>query len=180
MFEVFKKKASPVGKKPQLKQRRFVGAANSAFTKFNSSFMKINGELRSDYIALTLRARDLAKNNETVSSWINLMMRSVLGNTGFILNCTAYNEDGTSDIIANSIIEKAWGDYVKNYRKYVSADCQMDGLEFDRHLLFNYLVDGEIFIRKIKDPKSPYGIRFEVLDSLQIDPLYNAEYVNGK
>lgn len=181
MFEkVFKKKASPVVKKPQLKQRRFVGAANSAFSKFNSSFMKINGQLRSDYIALTLRARDLAKNNQTVSSWINLMMRSVLGNTGFILNATAYNEDGTSDVIANSIIEKAWGDYVKNYRKYVSADGQLDGLEFDRHLLFNYLVDGQAFIRKIKDPKSPYGIRFEVLDALQVDPLYNAEFTNGK
>ena len=51
----------------------------------------------------------------------------------------------------------------------------MNGLDFDRHILFNYLVDGEVFIRKIKDNTSPYGIRFEVLDSLQIDPLFNAE-----
>ena len=65
---------------------------------------KINGELKSDYIALTTRARDLAKNNQTVNSYINLMLRSVLGNVGFILNCTSYNEDGSSDRIANAVL----------------------------------------------------------------------------
>lgn len=51
----------------------------------------------------------------------------------------------------------------------------MNGLDFDRHILFNFLVDGEVFIRKVKDSTSPYGIRFEVIDSLQIDPLFNSE-----
>jgi len=90
-------------KKPVKKThtRRFVGATHKAMTNFHTSFLKINGELKSDYIALTLRARDLAKNNSSVNSYINLMLRSTLGSTGFILNCTSYNDDGTSDIVAN-------------------------------------------------------------------------------
>ena len=168
-------------KKPVKKThtRRFVGATHKAMTNFHTSFLKINGELKSDYIALTLRARDLAKNNSSVNSYINLMLRSTLGSTGFILNCTSYNDDGTSDIVANRQIQDAWYEYTRSYKKYVSADHQLNGLDFDRHILFNFLVDGEVFIRKIKDNASPYGIRFEVIDSLQIDPLYNSDYMYG-
>lgn len=176
MFNMFKrsKKVENKIKKPQ-KSRRFVGASNGLSTKFQASYQKINGELKSDFIALTTRARDLAKNNQTVNSYINLMLRSVLGNVGFILNSTCYNEDGSSDRIANAVLQNHWYEYTKSYKKYVSADNLMNGLDFDRHILFNFLVDGEVFIRKVKDSTSPYGIRFEVLDSLQIDPLYNAE-----
>lgn len=182
---LFSKKEAkkPVEKadKKRLQKRRFIGATNKAMTNFHTSFLKINGELKSDYIALTLRARDLAKNNTAVNSYVNLMLRSVLGNTGFILNCTSYNEDGTSDLIANRQIQDAWYDYTKSYKKYVSADHQLNGIDFDRHVLFNFLVDGEVFIRKVKDANSPYGIRFEVIDSLQIDPLYNGDYIyNGE
>ena len=90
------------------------------------------------------------------------MMRSVLGSTGFVLNCTSYNEDGTADLIANQQIENCWYDYTKSYKKYVSADHQQNGLDFDRHILFNFLVDGEVFIRKVKDPKAPMVLDFRL------------------
>lgn len=175
---IFSKKSAKKLDKKIVKNRRFIGAKKS-MVNFNTSYQKINGELKSDYIALTLRARDLAKNNQTVNSYINLMIRSVLGNTGFVLNSTCYNEDGTSDNIANATIENQWYQYIHSYKKYVSACHQLNGLDFDRHVLFNFLVDGQVFIKKIKDVKSPYGIRFEVIDSLQIDPLFNATYNNN-
>jgi capsid protein len=88
IFNIVKKEKQ----QPKRKQTRaFVGARYTANNNFNTTFNKINAELRTDYIALTLRARALAKNNETVNSYINLMMRSVLGANGFTLNCTAYN-----------------------------------------------------------------------------------------
>ena len=158
----------------KLKHRSFVGAKTSPNNNFNTSFYKINAELKSDYIALTLRARALAKNNETVNSYINLMMRSVLG-TGFTLNCTAYNDDGTSDLIANQTIEDHWQDYMKSYKCYVSADEQMNGLDLDRAIIFNYLVDGQVFLKKVKSPKSKYGIRFQLIDALDVDVLYSFE-----
>lgn len=160
--------------------RRFIGARSANNNRFNVSYNRINADLKSDYIALVTRARSLVQNNETVNSYINLMLRSVLGNTGFILNCTAYNDDGTSDRIANQQIENLWYEYNKSYKKFVSADCQQNGLDFDRQVLFTYLVDGEVFIRKIRDSKSKFGIRFEVIDSLDIDTLYNADLGNGE
>ena len=175
MFKIFRdfRKKTDIKPLKKLNKRSFIGARNSLNNNFNTSFYKINAELKSDYIALALRARALAKNNQTVNSYINLMLRSVLGANGFTLNCTAYNDDGTSDIVANQTIQDHWQQYIKSYKCYVSADQQQNGLDFDRAVLFNYLVDGEVFIRKVKDHKSKYGIRFQLIDSLDVDVLYS-------
>lgn len=183
MFQMFKRSKKVENKEvkqtPKRQKRAFVGAFNSLNNRFNASFEKINGELRNDYIALTLRARALAKNNEVVQSYINLMIRSVLGANGFTLNCTSYNEDGTSDIVANQQIQDFWHEYQKSYKNYVSADEQSNGLDFDRQILFNYLVDGEVFIHKVKDTKSKFGIRFEIIDALDVDSLYSFQNLDG-
>ena len=179
MFNIFKreKETPKVQKKKQY--RGFIGARPSAMTKWQTTYTKINAELKCDYIAITLRARDLAKNNEIVGSYINLMIRNILGSNGFSFAETAYNEDGKPDRVANEIIENQWYEYTTSFRKYVSADEMMNGLDFDRHILFNLLVDGEVFIRKVKDIKSKYGIRFEVIDALDVDLLYNVENGTG-
>ena len=178
LTRIFTKKTTDKPPK-KLSKRSFIGARNGLNNNFNVSFNKINGQLKSDYIALTLRARSLAKNNETVNSYINLMLRSILGANGFTLNCTIYNDNDNSDIIANQIIQDHWQEYMKSYKCYVSADEQQNGLDFDRSILFNYLVDGQVFIRKIKDSKSKYGIRFQLIDSLDVDVLYNYDYADG-
>lgn len=177
MWGFFRRDREKAARPDRRKQvRGFVGARPSAMAKFQTTFAKINAELREDYIALTLRARELAKNNELVGSYISLMIRNVLGANGFTFAETAYNDDGTPDRIANRIIEDEWYDYTCSFRKYVSADGQMNGLDFDRHVLFNLLVDGEVFVRKVKDMQSKYGIRWEVVDALDVDLLYNVEY----
>lgn len=178
MMNIFKRIFSNNQEAPKKKKkyrRNFIGAANSLNNRFNTTYNKINAELRQDYIALTLRARSLVKNNETVQSYVNLMIRSVLGYQGITLNCTSYNQDGTSDFIANQQIEDLWYQYTHSYKNYVSADEQSNGLDFDRQVLFNYLVDGQVFIRKVKDSKSKFGIRFEIIDSLDVDTLYSFE-----
>ena len=167
MFNWFKRsQKQEVKTAPKKKHRRaFVGAFNTRNNNFNTTFAKINTELRQDLIALDLRARALVKNNETVASYINLMIRSVLGQQGIILNSTAYNDDGTSDVIANQIIEDNWWEYTHSYKNYVSTDEQSNGLDLDRQVLFNFLVDGEVFLRIHKTKNSKYGIRFELIDA---------------
>ena len=158
----------------RLNKRSFIGARFSGVNKFNTTFEKINGELRQDLIALTLRARALAKNSSVVASYLNLFIKNVIG-SGFRLNSTIYNEDGNSDLVANRIIEDHWYDYTRSYHNYVSADEQMNQVEFDKHLLWNLLVDGQAFVMMVKDPKGKYGIRFALIDALDVDVFYNFE-----
>lgn len=192
MFDMFKRKSEDgyvrktvdtsvykqQEQKPRKKQklvRSFMGARNTAITNFNSTFARINQQLKVDYIALVLRARSLYKNNETVAAFVNQMIRNIIGNKGFILNVTSYNPNGQSDVYANETIERFWAEYQNSTKKYVSADGQMNGVDFDRQVIFNYLIDGEVFILKHKDPKSKFGIRYSVIDSLDVDTLYNVQ-----
>lgn len=182
MLNIFRKKevkqeAPQVEKKKQT--RRFTGAMYTVNNRYNISYAKINQDLKNDGIQLILRARDLAKNNETVSSYINLMLRSILGNTGFRLNVTAYNDDGLSDRVANQTIQDFWYEYTRSYKKYVSADEQLNDIDFDRQVIFNFLVDGEVFIRKIRDNKSKFGIRWQIIDALEVDYYYNEMPLNS-
>lgn len=169
LFKRLFQKTSP----KKLAQRKFIGSKPSPVSSFNTSYCTINNELKADHLALTLRARALYKNNSTVSSYINLMLRNVIGNTGFRLMVQSVNDDGLADYYANSQIENLWFDYATSIKKYVSLDQQMNAIDFDRHILFNLLIDGQVFIRKHRDNNSKYRIRFEVLDSLNIDTLYN-------
>ena len=156
--------------------RFFVGARPTMMAKFAATYAKINNELRADSIALTLRARDLAKNSAEVASYINVMVRNVIGAPGFALSATTYNDDGSPDRMANRILENAWWDYGHSYEKYVSADQQQNEREFDEAVLRCYLVDGEVFLRKIRDPKSKYGVRWKIIDALDVDTMYNVDY----
>lgn len=179
MFNFFNrnKQINDNAKPKKKKQKRsFIGARFTQLNKFHESFATINNELKIDYIALTLRARALYKNSDIVNSYVNLMMRSVLGHTGFTLNATALNDDGSFDTKANNQIEQAWYDYQHSIKHYVDASEQLNGLDFDRQVLFNLLIDGEVFIRKVKDPASKYGIRYAIIDALDIDNLYNVNY----
>ena len=179
IFNRKKEIVKPEKAKRKQAYRRFSAAKNSLTAKFQTSYAKINNQLKSDIIALTLRARDLAKNNEIVSSYINLMIRNVLGDKGFTLNVTSYNENGTADYIANRTIENFWYDYCTSYKHYVTADEQQNANDFDKHILFNFLVDGELFIKRCKDPKSKYTIRYQLIDALDVDNMKNAVYANG-
>lgn len=173
MLNFFNKKQQT--KKVQRKRknfRSFLAAQNTSFNNFNSSFEKINGELKRDYLKIALRARDLAKNNSTVVSFISKMTNLIVAD-GFKLNCTSYNEDGLSDSYANKAIQDQWYQYGKSYKKFVSADGKCGEVLFDRAIVQTFFTDGQVFIRRIKDDKSPFGVRYQIIDSLMIDTFFN-------
>jgi len=49
----------------------------------------------------------------------------------------------------------------------------MGDIDFDMLILRTLVIDGEVFIRVDKKAKNPYGITFEIIDSLQIDITKN-------
>lgn len=158
-------------KKKQVKKTRsFKGAARSRFTSWlTSTFAPINRDLKSDLQILINRSRDLAKNNEIFRSHLNNMQKSIIGSQGFRLQSLVKNPDGTLNEEVNKEIEYAWWDYGKNMNGYISKCGQMGDIDLDILILRTLVVDGEAFIHVDKNAKNPYGISFELIDSLKID-----------
>ncbi len=154
--------------------RSFKGASRSRFTSWlMSSFSPINRDLKSDLQTLIVRSRDLAKNNEIFRSHLHNMQKSIIGNQGFRLQSLIKNQDGTLADDLNKEIELAWWDYGKTTNGFVSKCGQFGDIDFDALILRTLVIDGEVFIRVDKKAKNPYGISFQLLDSLQIDTTKN-------
>lgn len=154
-------------------QRKFIAAVNNRLQNWIVSFQRINADLKEDSTQMILRSRDLAKNNDFVTGYLNLITRNIVGADGFRLQVQGLKSDGTNDNIANSMIERLWLEYQQRVGGFVTVDQQQSGRDLDILILRTLIVDGEVFIRKVVDEKSKFGVRYEVLDTLDIDFTYN-------
>lgn len=159
-------------KKPEIIPAPHVRAFKAAF---NNRFVdwlfatrhKINIDLVSQLETLITRSRDLSINNELFRSFLANQQKTVIGSQGFRLQMQIKNDDGTLNEALNEQIEWAWYQFTR--KKNLEVSQRYNDIDFDLQILRTLLVDGEVFIRIIKDKKSPYGIKFKLIDSLDVD-----------
>lgn len=168
MFERFFKKKQK--KKTGLAVRSFAAADFSRLTRFQYSGNTINADISSDMYSVVCRSRQLAKNNDNVTSYLNLMQRNIIGESGFRLQCRAKGENASEN---NAFIEQLWSEYNAATGGHVTLDGCQGGRDFDILILRTLLVDGECFIHVVDDTASRFGKRYEVIDTLNIDHDYN-------
>ena len=164
LFNIFKKEQK------KKSTRGFKGALKTRFTNWLlASFNKINVETKYEFKQLILRVRDLAKNNEVFRSHLNNIEKSIIGKQGFRLQSLVKATTGELDAAVNDELELAWYDFGKRSNGYITKCGGLGDRDFDALILRTLIIDGEVFIRIIKDAKNPYGISFKILDSLCID-----------
>ena len=166
---IFNRKARP----RRAQYRHFDAANSSRLIDWALSYATINRSLKLDYITMTLRARDLAVNNEYISGYLANLNRNVIGPEGFTLQSKA------ADLKMRPEIEALWREYNSRVGGFVTMDEHQSGRDFDTLVLRTLIVDGEVFIHRVFDPASKFGYRYEVIDSLCIDPMYNVPEVSG-
>lgn len=177
MFGFLKKRkaAAPAETKPVRRVRRFAAAGTDRLLEWATSYNKIDGDLKLAYDKLVTRARDLAKNNQFVVGILKNLQRNVIGADGFTLQSRSEDADRRAGV------ERLWREYQSRIGGYVTFDERQSGRDFDALVLRTLLVDGEVFIHRAYDPESRFGYRYEVVDSLEIDPFYNvADIGNGE
>ena len=164
LFNIFKKEQK------KKSTRGFKGALKTRFTNWLfASFTKINVETKYEFKQLVLRVRDLSKNNEVMRSHLNNLEKSIIGKQGFRLQSLVKAPAGELDAAVNDELELAWYDFGKRSNGYISKCGGLGDRDLDALILRTFIIDGEVFIRIIKDAKNPYGISFKILDSLCID-----------
>lgn len=151
--------------KKQENVRSFIGAANTRLTNWiNASLSPISSDLNNGLLKTIEKCRELAKNNSIIRAYLSLCVKNIVGKAGFTLQSQL---NGSEDI--NDAIEWAWYDFGKLSNGYLTTDGRLGHNELDSLILRTLLVDGEVFIRVNRNAKNPYGISFEVLDSMNVD-----------
>lgn len=152
--------------------RSFRAAYNSRFIQWlMPSSNKVNADLISQLKTLIERSRDLSKNNQVFRSFLGNCQRSIIGAEGFRLQLQVKNPDGTLNKALNDQLEWLWYDF-GHYGNLEVSETKTD-IDFDLQILRTMLVDGEAFIRIIKDDNAKYGVRFKLIDPLAVDCLRN-------
>lgn len=162
-------------KRPVARERRFNAAKQDRLLRWTVGMDRINGQLKQDYVLMVRRARDLAENNDLVSGYLENLERNVIGPDGFRLQPLARDASGGPDASRQTEIRELWEFFQSEEFCFVSADGRQGGREFDALVLNTLVIDGEVFIWRRPDPASPFGMRYEVIDSLDVDYLYNVE-----
>lgn len=158
---------------PRSAVRSFFNAAKSSrLIEWALNFCKINQSLKSDYLKLTENCRNFAVNNEIVCGYLEHFKRNVIGANGFTLQSKTDPETARK-------IESLWNEYQSRCGGFVTLDERMSGRDFDIMILRNLLIDGEVFLRRVYDPASKFGWRYELIDAFDIDPYYSEEFRDG-
>lgn len=154
-------------KQGQIQQRKFIAATSSRLQNWVYSYQRINKQLRDDSIQMILKSRELAKNNDFIIGYLNLLQRNIIGHNGFRLQLKARNSDGSIDVVGNDIIETLWNEF----QRKGNVSATMSGRDLAILIMRTLVIDGEVFLHKIKDGK--FGYRYELIDTLDVDFMFN-------
>lgn len=111
-----------------------------------SSTISADQEIYNDFLRLRGRARELARNNPLIRSYLHLLETNVIGPTGFRFRAVVRNNDNKLNDAINRKLERAWTDW----STCVTVDGMSSLTQISQHLIRNLATDGEVIIRKIR------------------------------
>ena len=165
----------PKKKKRQAYRRSYTGAnTGRLFADFVTTSTSADAEIKDNIRILRDRARELARNDSYIARYLNLMVSNVIGKHGIRVSSKARNDNGSLDIGANLLIERAWKEWGQ------VGSCTTNGrlsfLDCQKIFVESLCRDGEVLIRKIKDSNSPFGFQLQFLEADHLDENKNDVY----
>jgi len=173
MFGIFKKK-----QKAKVFKRSYASAnTGRLFADFQGSERSADSELRPVITKIRARSRDLARNNEYIKRYLELLKNNVVGEKGFTLQVKASDTVGNLDMDGNDKIEQAFKSWAK------LGNCTVDGkMSFNdaTKLLIECLArDGEVFIIKHRGARFKDSFSIQFLEPEYVDHQKNERLPNG-
>jgi lambda family phage portal protein len=161
-------------------KRQYEGASsNRLFGDFLASTRSPDSEIRYALKTLRNRCRDLARNNEYVRRYLNLLKTNVIGDKGVGLQVKAKNEDSTFDKVGNMIVESAWANWCRLGN--CTVDKKMTFVDAQHLFIESLARDGEVIIRMVNyDNADKFAIEFlepDLLDEEKNDVLENGKRI---
>ena len=159
--------------KPKRKFKRSYAGANTGrlFADFLTSSASADAEIKNNIRLLRDRSRELARNDPYISRYLNLMVSNVVGKHGIRVSSKSRNDNGSLDLAANQLIERAWKEWSQIGNCTINE--RMTFLDCQKIFVETLFRDGEVLIRKIKNTNSPFGFQIQFLEADHLDENKN-------
>lgn len=177
--------ANTSGKDGQVKtgsfRRSFAAAKIDRLTAdFLTTAVSIDQELRSDLDRLRMRSRQLSKDNDYARKFLNMVVRNVIGHSGFTLQARAEDAPNVPDNLARSAIENHFARWAR--LGVCDITGRMSFADIQRLLMRTVARDGEALVLELRGAAAgnKYGYALQVIDASRIDTSMNLASVNGR
>ncbi len=132
-----------------------------------------------DLDRLRARARSLARDNDYMRKFLQMVESNVVGREGFALQMQVpLDNSGKPDTLANRAIEAAFARWARR------GVCDVTGLlsfaDLQRLLVRSVARDGEALVRHVAGFDNGYGYALQVLDIDRLDTDYNRAALGGQ
>lgn len=165
---------------PKTARRNFAGARPvGSLASWQPQNWSADALARSDLDRLRARARSLARDNDYMRKFLNMVESNVIGRDGFALQMRVLLDNADEpDALANKAIEAAFSRWAR--RGVCDVTGQMSFTDLQRLLIRSVARDGEVLIRHISGFDNDYGYALQVLDIDRLDTGYNVPQQNGR
>ena len=174
-----KKQAPPRRVKKQIITRAYAAAdTGRLYNDWSAGNTSADAEIYAALVQLRNRARDLARNNDYVLRFLNLVKTNVVGHKGVSLQVKSRLVNGKLNRTANDIIEAGWADFSKKQNCTVTGRISM--IDLEKIIMTAVPRDGEILIRKVRMfPYNNYLFALQPIEADQLDHTLNVTLQNG-
>lgn len=174
LFDFLKPKSEP----KRLKKRDYAAAGTSRLlSDLVDSNRSADSELYPVIRRLRNRSRELARNNEYVKKYLELMKDNVVGKKGFSLQVKALDPNGALDMEGNQEIEAAFAMWSRVGR--CTVDGKMSLTDLQKMVVEGLARDGEVFIIKHRGAAFRDSFALEIIEPDQVDEQKNENHPNG-
>ncbi len=170
-FWPFGKASQPARRNPPPQLRRSYSAAmtEARFSDFSRSKGSADYELMIGLAAVREKARNLARNSNTMRRYIRLLQQNVVGPAGFVYRCRVKMNNGKLDITLNQDVEWAFWRWMQR----PTVDGVMTGHEMQKQAVATWARDGEYFIEIVTNTAYVDGIALNPIESDMVDETLN-------
>lgn len=174
--------SQPVKLKPSRRSRGFDFAENGRFTgDFSTATLTADQAVFYAITTTRNRARELEKTHPLIRKFLTMIKDGVVGASALRFKSRAADllkGKLVPDSGARGMIERAYADFSR--RKNFSLDHRLGRRRFMRMVLVRMIVDGEVFIRKLRAADNPHKFTNQILDADLVDHRLNTdEDANG-
>lgn len=134
-------------------------------------------EIQSSIRPLRARARDLSRNNPYARSFLNLLVSNVVGPTGIQVRSQVRDRAGELRAAVNDRIDAAWMEWATGK---VTLDRRLNLVQALSLILENAATDGELLVRMVTSPASPFGFALQLVDADLLDERYDRPAAPGR
>lgn len=140
----------------------------------------IDQELRSDLDRLRMRSRQLSKDNDYARKFLNMVVRNVVGHSGFTLQARAEDAPNTPDNLARAAIETHFSRWAR--LGVCDVTGRMSFPDIQRLVMRMVARDGEALVLEQRGAAAgnKYGYALQVLDVARLDTTMNLAATKGR